>query len=216
MDRQIYLDDEEEAEEAPEAAQKNERFEFLVQQKLSQKRIVFLCEAVTSESARRVIKELLYHEMQAPGVPIVLVINSPGGSVTDGMAIYDVVKALASPVITLVMGMAASMGSLLSLVAVKGARLAFPNARIMVHQPLIHGRVQGVVTDVEIHAREILKTKKALRDIYVESTGKPADEIEKIIDRDTWFSANEALEYGLLDAVIHSMKDLDAHIAKVK
>lgn len=199
-------DEEEEQEQKKDAV--TDRLEFVADRQLIEKRFVFLCEAVTSESARRIIKQLLFLEMKAPGKPIVMVINSPGGSVTDGMALYDIARSLSSPVITVVIGLAASMGSLLSLLAKKGSRIAFPNARIMVHQPLIHGRIQGVVTDVEIHAKEIGKTKNSLRDIYVQATGKPADEIEKIIDRDTWFSAEEALEYGLIDRVITSFGEL--------
>ena len=203
----MWLCDDEEEEDSK-GTPGSDRIEFLADKDLVHRRFLFLCEPVTSESSRRLVKQFLYLEAKAPGKPIVLVINSPGGSVTDGMAIYDLVRSLSSPVITVVMGLAASMGSLLSLCAKKGHRFAFPNARIMVHQPLISGRIQGVVTDVEIHAKEIGKTKNLLRDIYIEATGKPATEIEKIIDRDTWFSAQEALDYGLLDKVVHSLSEL--------
>ena len=117
---------------------------------------------------------------------------------------------ISSPVITLVTGLAASMGSLLSLVAPKGKRLATPNSRIMIHQPLIGGVIRGQATDLEIQAREMLKTRSAIVDIYSEATGKEKKLIEKAIDRDNWMTAHEAKEFGLVDKIVTSMKDVDS------
>jgi ATP-dependent Clp protease protease subunit len=175
-----------------------------------EKRRVFLSDAVDSETAKDVIRKLWYLDHVAPGKPILFVINSPGGSVDSGFAIWDQIKLLSSPVITLVSGLAASMGSVLSLVAGKGKRLATPNSRIMIHQPLIGGVIRGQATDLEIQAREIIKTRQQLVDLYVHATGKDQKVIEKAIDRDNWMSAEEALEFGLLDKIVTSMKDVES------
>lgn len=137
-----------------------------------EKRRVFLSDAVDAASAKEVIRRLWYLDHIAPGKPILFVINSPGGSVDAGFAIWDQIKMIHSPVITLVTGLAASMGSLLSLVAGRGKRLATPNSRIMIHQPLIGGVIRGQATDLDIQAKEILKTRAMLVDIYAEATGK--------------------------------------------
>lgn len=171
-------------------------------------RRIFLYDAVDNDTAQEIIRKLWYLELTNPGKPILFVINSPGGSVDSGFAIWDQIKMISSPVTTLVTGLAASMGSVLSLCSAPKRRFATPNARFMIHQPMIGGVVKGQATDLEIQAREILKTRQALVKIYVEATGKDADTIEKAIDRDTWMSAQEALEFGLLDAVTTSFKDL--------
>ena len=137
-----------------------------------EKRRIFLSDAVDSDSAKDIIRKLWYLDHLAPGKPILFIINSPGGSVDSGFAIWDQIKMLSSPVITLVTGLAASMGSLLSLVSGKGKRLATANSRIMIHQPLIGGVIRGQATDLEIQAREMLKTRDQIVDIYVEATGK--------------------------------------------
>lgn len=149
-----------------------------------------------------------YLELIDPGKPILIVINSPGGSVDSGFAIWDQVKMITSPVTTLVTGLAASMGSILSLCASPKRRFATTNARIMIHQPMIGGVIKGQATDLEIQAKEILKTRAALVDIYVEATGKTKEVIDLAIDRDTWMSAEEALSFGLLDKVITSFEAL--------
>jgi ATP-dependent Clp protease protease subunit len=181
---------------------------------LLEKRRVFLSDAVDSDSAKEIIRKLWYLEHVEPGKPILFLINSPGGSVDSGFAIWDQVKMLTSPVSTLVTGLAASMGSLLSLVAEKGKRLATPNARIMIHQPLISGVIRGQATDLDIQAREMLKTRGILVDIYAKSTGKSAEVIEKAINRDNWMTAEEAKAFGLLDTIVTSMKDVDKILAK--
>lgn len=171
-------------------------------------RRIFLSDAVDSDTAQDVIRKLLYLDLINPGKPILFIINSPGGSVDAGFAIWDQIKMITSPVTTLVTGLAASMGSVLSLCAAPKRRFATPNARFMIHQPMIGGVVKGQATDLEIQAQEILKTRKALVKIYMDATGKDADTIEKAIDRDTWMSAREAFEFGLLDGVTESYKDL--------
>ncbi len=173
-------------------------------------RRIFLSDAVDNNTASDIIHKLWYLELTDPGKPILFVINSPGGSVDSGFAIWDQVKMITSPVTTLVTGLAASMGSILSLCAAPKRRFATPNARIMIHQPMIGGVIQGQATDLEIQAREILKTRTALVKLYVNATGKDAHTIESSIDRDTWLSAQEALEFGLLDGIVDSYKKLPA------
>jgi ATP-dependent Clp protease protease subunit len=177
---------------------------------LLEKRRVFLSDGVDSDSAKDIIRKLWYLDHLAPGKPILFIINSPGGSVDSGFAIWDQIKMLSSPVYTLVTGLAASMGSLLSLVAGKGKRFATPNSRIMIHQPLIGGVIRGQATDLEIQAKEMLKTRAQIVDVYVDATGKDRKAIEKAIDRDNWMTAEEALQFGLLDKIVTSMKDVEA------
>ena len=172
-------------------------------------RRIFIGRAFDNDLAEEVIKQLWYLEMDAPKKPILLVINSPGGSVDAGFAIWDQIKLISSPVTTLITGLAASMGSVVSLAAAPKRRFATPMSRLMIHQPAIMGVIQGQATDLEIHAREILKTKEQLIDIYVEATGKKRAEIEKAIDRDTWMSAKEALEFGHIDKIVTSFKDIE-------
>lgn len=171
-------------------------------------RRIFLSDAIDNETAQEAIRKLWYLELTGPGKPILLIINSPGGSVDSGFAIWDQIKMISAPVTTLVTGLAASMGSVLSLCAAPKRRFATPNARFMIHQPMIGGVVKGQATDLEIQAKEILKTRQALVGIYVDATGKTPEVIEKAIDRDTWMSSQEALEFGLLDRIIPSFKEL--------
>lgn len=175
---------------------------------LLEDRRIFLSDAVDSSSANEVIRKLWYLELTNPGKPILFVINSPGGAVDSGFAIWDQVKMISSPVTTLVTGLAASMGSILSLCASVGRRFATPHARIMIHQPLLSGVIKGQATDLEIQAREMLKTRNGLIDIYVQATGKDFATIEKAIDRDTWMTAQEALAFGLLDGLVNSFEEL--------
>lgn len=175
---------------------------------LLEARRIFLYDAVDSDTAQDVIRKLWYLELTDPGKPILFMINSPGGSVDSGFAIWDQIKLISSPVTTLVTGLAASMGSVLSLCAAPKKRLATANARFMIHQPMIGGVIKGQATDLEIQAKEILKTRQALVNLYVQATGKDADIIEKAIDRDTWMSAQEALEFGLIDGIVSSFDDL--------
>jgi ATP-dependent Clp protease protease subunit len=179
-----------------------------IERTLLQDRRLLFSDEVHQESATQAIRKLWYLELTSPGKGITLIINSPGGSVDAGFAIWDQVKMISSPVTTVVTGLAASMGSILSLCAPKGRRLATPNARIMIHQPSIHGAVRGPASDIEIHAREILRTRARIIDLYVEATGKDRDTIAAAIERDTFLSADEAKEFGLIDRVVSSFKDL--------
>jgi ATP-dependent Clp protease protease subunit len=180
-----------------------------IEQSLLEARRIFISDAVDSHTAHDIIRKLWYLELTAPGKPILFIINSPGGAVDSGFAIWDQIKMITSPVTTLVTGLAASMGSILSLCAAPGRRFATSHSRIMIHQPLLGGVITGQATDLEIQAREIIKTKNALIEIYMEATGKDFAAIEKAIDRDTWMTAKEALDFGLLDGVVSSFKELE-------
>ncbi len=171
-------------------------------------RRIFISDAVDNESAEDVIRKLWYLELKEPGKPILLVINSPGGSVDSGFAIWDQAKMITSPMRTLVTGLAASMGSILSLVADKGYRYATPYARFMVHQPSIGGLYRGQATDLEIQAKEIIKTRETLIEIYAEATGKAPEVIDALIDRDSWMTAQEALDYGMIDKLVNSFNEI--------
>lgn len=176
--------------------------------KLLESRRLFFCDQVDNESSRDAVKRLWYLELQDPGKPITFIINSPGGSVDAGFAIWDQVQMITSPVTTVITGLAASMGSILSLCAAPGRRFSTPHARIMIHQPSIHGVIQGQASDIEIQAREMIKTHNMLVDLYTEMTGKPREEIERALDRDTWYSAKEALEHNLIDQIITSYENI--------
>ena len=163
-------------------------------------RIVILNDEVNSATASVVVAQLLYLESQDPTKDISLYINSPGGSVTDGLAIYDTMQYIKCDVSTICMGMAASMGAFLLSAGTKGKRLALPNSTIMIHQPL--GGYKGQATDMEIHTKYMLDTKARLNKILSENTGKPLDVIKNDTERDNFMTAQEALEYGLIDKVI--------------
>ena len=179
-----------------------------IERTLLQNRRLFFSEEVSPETAAEAIRKIWYLELSQPGKPITLIIASPGGSVDAGFAVWDQIKMISSPVTTLVTGLAASMGSILSLCAPKGRRFATPNARILIHQPSIHGGVRGQASDLEIHAREILKLRARIISLYVEATGKDRDTIAAAIERDTWLSADEAKEFGLIDKVVTNFKDI--------
>ena len=163
-------------------------------------RIVMLCEEVTDASASLVVAQLLYLEGQDPDKDIQLYINSPGGSVTAGLAIYDTMQYIKCDVSTVCIGMAASMGAFLLSGGKKGKRFALPNAEIMIHQP--SGGAQGQATEIQIAAEHILRTKKKLNEILAANTGKPLEVIQQDTERDNFMSAEEAKEYGLIDEVI--------------
>lgn len=181
-----------------------------IDEALLKARRLFFSDPVDGQSAKDAIRKLWYLELSNPGKPILFVINSPGGAIDSGFAIWDQVKMISSPVTTLITGLAASMGSILSLCAAPGRRFATPHSRIMIHQPAIHGVVKGQATDLEIQAKEIIKTRNTIVNIYVEATGKDSKIIEKAIDRDTWMSPKEALEFGLLDRIVKSYKEIES------
>lgn len=163
-------------------------------------RIIMLNEEVNSTSASLVVAQLLYLEGQDPSKDISFYINSPGGSVTDGLAIYDTMQYIKCDVSTICMGMAASMGAFLLAAGTKGKRMALPNSDIMIHQP--SGGAQGQATDIEIHTKHILHTKKRLNEILAKNTGQPFEVIARDTERDNFMTAQQALEYGLIDKVI--------------
>ncbi|HSX03315.1 MAG TPA: ATP-dependent Clp protease proteolytic subunit [Rhabdochlamydiaceae bacterium] len=201
-------DYEDEDESVQVAVKKAPNLDDRIDDQLIKARRIFLSQAVDDQSSKEIIRKLWYLEMTGPKKPILFVINSPGGSVDAGFAIWDAVQMISSPVTTLVTGIAASMGSVLSLCAAPGKRYATRYARIMIHQPRIMGIIQGQATDLDIQAKEIIKTRNMLVTLYVEKTGKDRKVIEKAIDRDTWYSAEEALEYGLLDKIVNSFDDV--------
>lgn len=168
--------------------------------RLLKDRIIFLSGAIDDEVANLVIAQLLFLEAEEPGKDIHLYINSPGGSITAGMGIYDTMQYIKSDVSTICVGMAASMGSLLLVAGAPGKRFGLPNSEVMIHQPL--GGVQGQAADIKIHAEWILKTKEKVNQIYVERTGQPLDKIQRDTDRDFFLSAEEAKAYGIIDKVI--------------
>jgi len=172
--------------------------------RLLKDRIVFLGEAIDDHISSLVIAQMLFLEAEDPDKDIYLYINTPGGIVTSGLAIYDTMQYIKPDVATICIGQAASMGSLLLAAGAKGKRSALPNSRIMIHQPA--GGFQGPASDIEIHAKEIIKIKKALNEIYAKHTGKPVEKIERDMDRDYFMSPQEALEYGLIDKVIERGK----------
>lgn len=168
--------------------------------RLLKDRIIFLGEEVTDVSASVIVAQLLFLESEDPGKDIHLYINSPGGSVTAGMAIYDTMNYIKSDVSTICIGMAASMGAFLLSSGAKGKRFVLPNAEVMIHQPL--GGAKGQATEIQIACEQILKTKKKLNEILAKNTGKPLEVIQADTERDNYMTAQEAIEYGLVDEVI--------------
>lgn len=175
--------------------------------RLLKDRIIMLSGEFNDDLANSIIAQLLFLDAQDPDKDIYLYINSPGGSITSGMAIYDTMQFVHADVQTIVMGMAASMGSFIAAAGTKGKRFALPNAEILIHQPL--GGAQGQATEIEIAARHILKTKEKMNHLYSEMTGQPVEVIERDTDRDNWLTAEEALEYGLLDQIMTKNDELE-------
>jgi ATP-dependent Clp protease, protease subunit len=168
--------------------------------RLLKERVIFLVGPVNDQSANLVVAQLLFLESENPDKDISFYINSPGGSVSAGMSIFDTMQFIKPQVSTLCMGLAASMGSFLLMAGAKGKRFALPNSRIMIHQP--SGGAQGQATDIEIHAREILKTREQLNRIYADRTGQPLEKIQADMERDFFLDPEQAKEYGLIDQVL--------------
>ena len=173
---------------------------FDIYSRLLRERIVFLGQQVTAESSNLIVAQMLFLEAEDPEKDIFLYINSPGGSVYDGLGIFDTMNHIKPDVSTICVGLAASMGAFLLSAGTKGKRMSLPNSRIMIHQPL--GGAQGQATDIEIQAKEILYIKKTLNDALAEHTGKPIEQITEDTERDFFMSPSEAVEYGLIDQVI--------------
>ncbi|GJD21102.1 ATP-dependent Clp protease proteolytic subunit 2 [Dulcicalothrix desertica PCC 7102] len=168
--------------------------------RLYRERVIFLPRDIDDEIANQIVAVMLYLDSEDPGKDISLYINSPGGMVTSGLMIYDTMQHIKSDVVTICVGLAASMGSFLLAGGAKGKRLALPHSRIMIHQP--SGGTRGQATDIEIEAREILRIRHQLNGIYASNTGQPLEKIERDMDRDFFMSAQEAKDYGLIDKVI--------------
>ena len=181
---------------------------FDIYSRLLKERIIFLVGPVDDHTANLVVAQLLFLESENPDKDIYFYINSPGGSVTAGMSIYDTMKFIKPDVQTLCLGQAARMGAFLLSAGTKGKRFALPNSRVMIHQPLISGGLGGQASDIEIHARELLKLKEKLNQMLAEHTGKPLEQIERDTDRDNFMSAQEAADYGLIDKVITTRADV--------
>ena len=181
---------------------------FDIYSRLLKERIIFLIGPVDDHTANLVVAQLLFLESENPDKDIYFYINSPGGSVTAGLSIYDTMKFIKPDVQTLCLGQAASMGAFLLSAGTKGKRFALPNSRVMIHQPLISGGLGGQASDIEIHARELLKLKEKLNQMLAEHTGKSLEQIERDTDRDNFMSAQEAADYGLIDKVITNRADV--------
>ena len=181
---------------------------FDIYSRLLKERIVFLVGPVTDESANLVVAQLLFLESENPDKDIFFYINSPGGSVTAGMSIYDTMNFIKPNVSTLCLGQAASMGAFLLSAGEKGKRFALPNSRIMIHQPFISGGLGGQASDIEIHARELLKIKEKLNRLMAKHCGRDLADLERDTDRDNFMSAEEAKEYGLIDQILENRASL--------
>ena len=177
--------------------------------RLLKERIIFLSEQVDSASASVVVAQLLFLDAEDPGKDIYLYINTPGGSITDGMAIYDTIQYIKSDVVTICVGMAASMGSVLLAADTKEKRYALPNSEILIHQPLIGGgRISGQTTEIKIHADHMVKTRDKLNKILSERTGQPIERIQQDTERDNYMTAQEAKEYGLIDEIMDNISNI--------
>jgi ATP-dependent Clp protease protease subunit len=177
----------------------------LIQKKFLEQRKIFLWGPITDETAKDICERLLYLESGDPGKEITFYMNTPGGSITAGMAIFDTMRLISSPITIVVTGMAASMGSILLCGTPKGRRLFFPHGRVLIHQPLISGRFIGPATDINIQAQEMEKLRAELNQILADASGQPIDKIARDSDRDFYLNAQEAIAYGLGDRIIDKL-----------
>ncbi len=175
----------------------------MIQKKFLEERKIFLWGEVSDDSAKDITEKLLFLEADAPRKPITFYINTPGGSITAGMAIYDTIKMISSEVSVIVTGMAASMGSILLSAPNKGKRYLYPHSYVMIHQPLIAGQLRGPAVDIHIHAQYLEQLRERLNKILSDASGQPLDKIEEDTDRDFYMTAEEAIEYGLADSIIN-------------
>ena len=195
-------DDDDEEQETSVGRNRHTPVAMLIQKKFLEQRKLFLWGAVTDETAKDITEKLLYLESVAPGKDITFYVNSPGGSITAGMAIFDTMKLVTSPITVVVTGMAASMGSVLLCGASKGRRLLYPHSRVLIHQPLISGRMIGPASDINIQAKEMEKLRAELNQILATASGQPLDRINRDTDRDFYLNAEEAIAYGLADRIV--------------
>jgi ATP-dependent Clp protease protease subunit len=195
-------DDDDEREEEDKGPKPSAPIGVQIQKKFLQQRKIFLWGAVTDESAKDITEKLLYLEAIDPGKEITFYFNTPGGSITAGMAVYDTMQLITSPVTIIVTGMAASMGSILLCAAAKGRRLLYPHARVLIHQPLISGRFIGPATDINIQAQEMEKLRAELNEILAAASGQTLEKVARDSDRDFYLNAKEAIAYGLADKIV--------------
>jgi ATP-dependent Clp protease protease subunit len=186
----------------PDGEGKSAPFGAMIQRKFLEQRKLILWGEVNDRSCRDLTEKLLYLEAEAPGKDITLYLNSPGGSITAGMAVFDTMKLITSPLTITVTGMAASMGSILLCAAPKGRRLLYPHARVLIHQPLIMGRIVAPAVDINIQAQEMEKIREELNKVLADASGQPLEKIRRDSDRDFYLNAKEAIEYGLADAIV--------------
>ena len=198
-------DDEDEDEKTPAAPKEASPSAMLIQKTFLEQRKIFLWGAVDDASAKDIVEKLLYLETTEPGKDIFFYINTPGGSITAGMAVYDTMQLITSPITVVVTGMAASMGSILLSGAKKGRRLLYPHSRVLIHQPLISGRMIGPASDINIQAREMEKLRAELNQILATASGQPLERINRDTDRDFYLNASEAIEYGLADRIVEKV-----------
>ncbi len=177
-------------------------------QALLDRRMIMMSGEVNSKLAKEVNKALLALDNLDSKKPIYLLINSPGGEINSGFSIYDTARFINAEVKTVVIGLAASMGSLIALCSKKENRLAFPNSKFLIHQPLVSGTIQGQASDLEIHAKDIVKTKLKINTLYAKETGRPLEEVAKATDRDNWMDVEEALKFGLISRIISKFSEL--------
>jgi len=198
-------DDDDEREEEENPSRPPASIGTLIQKKFLAERKIFLWGAVTDETAKDITEKLLYLETAAPGKDITFYLNTPGGSITAGMAVFDTMRLITSPITAVVTGMAASMGSILLCGAARGRRLLFPHARVLIHQPLISGRFIGPATDINIQAQEMEKIRAELNEIIAAASGQPIEKIARDSDRDFYLNAKEAIAYGLADKIVEKI-----------
>lgn len=200
-----FSDDDDEDEKSLKDTLENLSDTKIFSKKFLEKRKIFLWGAVTDDSAKDIVNRLLYLESTKPGEEISLYINSPGGVVTSGMVIYDTMKMISSPVSTICMGLAASMGSILLSAGEKGKRFIYPSGRVMIHQPSIGGLIQGQATDIAIHANEIIKTKHMGAKILAENCGQTMEKVLNDFERDYWMDSKESVDYGIVDKILDKL-----------
>jgi ATP-dependent Clp protease protease subunit len=198
-------DDDDDDQADAELKKNNGSVSALIQKSFLAQRKIFLWGPVTDESAKDLTEKFLYLEAQAPGEKITFYLNTPGGSITAGMAVYDTMQMLTSPIDVVVTGMAASMGSILLSGTKKGRRFIYPHARVLIHQPLISGRFIGPASDINIQAQEMEKLRGELNAILAEASGQPLERINQDTDRDFYLNAKEAIAYGLVDQIVEKL-----------
>ena len=180
----------------------------LTEQRLLDRRTIFVSEGINSAVAKRVINQLLTLEFEKPGAPINFFLNSPGGEVNSGFAIYDTIRFLSSDVRIINTGLCASIATIINISAKKQNRFSMPNCKFLIHQPLIPGQIYGQASDIEIHAREIIKTRQKINELLSKECGQPLAKVEKDTTRDYWMSSGEALEYGLVTKIVENISEL--------